>query len=301
MASVRLLITGYMRSGTTFLSNLLNSQEDAVVYSDTLRSLFSNGILSKITDINAVLPDASLNRWISELIIKERELGLDIEALNDAGCRSFHDILENSLKLIEGEMAPMVTGIKLTNQEYWIAPLLRENFRIVYIVRDPRDVLISSSKRFDHYNLPVYMFYWQLRVKRALRFTGHPSFLLIRYEDLILDKAKTLGMLQEFLGIPEIRTEDHLISRKDQKYQDNSSFQDVKQLFDKSPVCRWKENPLDKDVMLAGAALKSTIKRLGYDVIPEINRSILPGLIRYRALSVKLRLVHLMKGFKVLK
>ena len=92
--------------------------------------------------------------------------------------------------------------------------------RVIYIVRDPRDVVISQyhfqRKRkllADHFPLSEFVrlflagetcFYgsWGEHVASWLA-TRHnqPTFLLLRYEDMILDTAHELSKVASFLGL----------------------------------------------------------------------------------------------------
>ncbi len=93
--------------------------------------------------------------------------------------------------------------------------------RIVYIVRDPRDVVVSQyhfqRKRkllADHFPLPEFVrlfltgqtcFYgsWGEHVASWLATRhGTPGFLLLRYEDMIQDTAQELSKVACFLNLP---------------------------------------------------------------------------------------------------
>jgi len=91
--------------------------------------------------------------------------------------------------------------------------------RVIYMVRDPRDVVVSQyhfqRKRKlldDHYPLPEFVrrfiagqtcFYgsWGEHVASWLSTRhGHPGFLLLRYEDMVADTASALSKIASFLG-----------------------------------------------------------------------------------------------------
>ena len=71
----KLLITGFMRSGTTFLANFLNSQNDCLIYRDFLLSIFRTarklGVSSFLSNLN--LQQKSI--LLSELKAESRAIG----------------------------------------------------------------------------------------------------------------------------------------------------------------------------------------------------------------------------------
>lgn len=93
--------------------------------------------------------------------------------------------------------------------------------RIIFIVRDPRDILLSTyhfqrKRRLidDHYPLTEYAGQfiagktspygsWGDNVASWLvTRQGHPGFLLLRYEDMLEDAARDLNKVAAFLQIP---------------------------------------------------------------------------------------------------
>ncbi|MGB9234956.1 MAG: sulfotransferase domain-containing protein [Terriglobales bacterium] len=94
--------------------------------------------------------------------------------------------------------------------------------RVVYLVRDPRDVAISQYyylrkvRKFDD-AFPIESFIEQFLAGKLKPFPGswgenvgtwlatrarHPGFLLLRYEDLLSDTARELTRVAVFAGLP---------------------------------------------------------------------------------------------------
>jgi hypothetical protein len=83
--------------------------------------------------------------------------------------------------------------------------------KIINIVRDPRDILLSQKKRYQrrmmggHYisNLNLFRFWanyhpyfishiWKNAVRAGIAYENHPSVINVRFEDLILNTEETL-------------------------------------------------------------------------------------------------------------
>jgi len=92
--------------------------------------------------------------------------------------------------------------------------------RVVNIVRDPRDVLLSQKRRWSrYYHAPgeitrteamrVWANYhpikssllWQVAIKQALRFEGHPRVHNVRFEDILANPEREVESICSFIGI----------------------------------------------------------------------------------------------------
>ncbi len=86
------------------------------------------------------------------------------------------------------------------------------NTREIVLVRDPRDVICSSMRsngsRFD--SLLDSAFSAGERIME-IRSEQRSAVLFVRYEDFILNRAQTLAMLFEFLGLRAIETNEQLM------------------------------------------------------------------------------------------
>ena len=79
----KILITGKMRSGTTFLANFLNSQVEGVIYSDFLRSPLILAPKLKIKDLTAPLSSIQKNILSAELEAEFKFNGFTITVNRD--------------------------------------------------------------------------------------------------------------------------------------------------------------------------------------------------------------------------
>ena len=61
------LISGYLRSGTTFFANFLNSQKNIYVGTDFLQTIFRASHAINIKDFNKILTEREKNIMLSEL------------------------------------------------------------------------------------------------------------------------------------------------------------------------------------------------------------------------------------------
>jgi len=275
--SVKLLVTGQMRSGTTFLCNFLNSQDNAVVYADFLRTPFDIGLKLGIKDTKAPLNEREKNILFSNLMAEGSILGFDFSDYLDR--ESFNNWDEFFTKSLDA-LAPLdntpnaeLVGLKKTEETLYLKALLEADCKIIYMIRDPRDVLISSKNRFAHYKPFPFLKRWQENLAFAEQFSRHPNFMLLKYEDLMLDKDKTLEEISSFLGVAIQVLENQKLKSKshDGTYNDNSSFGDIKKLFDPKGVARWKSKKDSEEVILATHAVKSQLKTHHYDVPNDVT------------------------------
>ncbi len=277
--SVKVLVTGQMRSGTTFLCNFLNSQPNAVVYADFLRTPFEIGMKLGIKDTKAPLGERAKNILFSNLAAEGSILGFDFsEYLTRETVNSWDDFFMKSLEALaplDGTPNAQLVGLKKTEETQYLKALLEANCKIIYMIRDPRDVLISSKNRFAHYKPFPFLKRWQENLMYAEQFETHPNFMLLKYEDLMLDKDTTLENISAFLNISIQTLENQKLKSKshDGIYNDNSSFGDIKKLFDPKGVARWKSKMGSEEVILATHAVKSQLQKHHYDIPKEVKNN----------------------------
>lgn len=261
----QLLITGEMRSGTTFLANWLNSQKGMVVHADMLLSLFMQGRALGIENIHQPLSMREKNVLLSNLIQEGRDRGLDFKQIVRSEEMGWHDLFQKALQVVQGNANAGLVGVKRTREEFYLSPLLKTGVKVIYCIRDPRDVVLSGKNRFAGFSLFRTVQNWQQSVTVAEALKAEPGFMLLRYEDMILKKEHTAKTLTGFLG-HEVTTKVHeLRSGRSASYQDNSAFGDVGKLFDPKAVYRWKAEPDSDEVRFCGHILRRELAEMGYE------------------------------------
>lgn len=257
------MITGEMRSGTTFLANLLNSQEQLLVYSDMLISLFSIGKSKEIIEVTAPLIELQKNLLVSNLNSEGFNLGLNFDHLRS--CETWIEMLNKAYDTLlssqENHKIEFV-GVKKTNEPYYLKALLDNGVKILYVARDPRDVIYSNKNRFSEYSMFSAANRLKENLHKARSLEKHPNLLIVRYHELILDKYAVKSQIESFLSTSLDFDLTELTMRKDVKYKENSSFGDVKKLFDPSGVNRWKSKKDLDDVIFANVFFKDELNWL---------------------------------------
>jgi hypothetical protein len=77
-----------------------------------------------------------------------------------------------------------------------IEPILRimRNLCVIYMVRDPRDMIVSKHKR-DPERYWANLQFWKTYTAYGRRLQSHPRFISVRYEDLLTQP----GQIQDYL------------------------------------------------------------------------------------------------------
>lgn len=263
------LVTGMMRSGTTFVCNLLNSQQNSVCYTDYPIYLFNQSVQLGVEDILKNLDNKEKNVLLSYVKSEGLQKGISGTDLNPGDFSNWLQLYKLSMNaLSEGEIN---IGSKKTNQFRYLDQMMRAGVKIVYMVRDPRDVILSSKNRFSSFDIYNYLGDWERNIQNIQEFSANKNFYLCRFEDLLTEKKESkLAEISEFLGF-EIRQQlENLEFRGDTTYTENSAFSDVKKLFDTSALYRWRqdENKDSEIVKYVSEVLATDIKSLGYTQFP---------------------------------
>ncbi len=148
----------------------------------------------------------------------------------------------------------------------WLEQILEyfnSNVKIIHLVRDGRDVMTSRHpERPGEYWIPVWRYLRDMQA--GLKFDGHPSVMMVRYEDLILNYEPTIRGICEFIGEdsrPELLNWfDHTQIR-----QNRAWFRPLEKLHSNS-IGKWKKPEYrDRvDEIMNNEQVAGIMRRLGY-------------------------------------
>ncbi len=269
-----MLITGERRSGTTLLANFLNSQDEFTVYRDFLHVERLQRSLGGV-DLETALSLHQRLRLLGTFDDWTSMLGIELDLCAD----EFSSLLDFYTYVLEMIAQPgdVVVGHKTTMLHHLGGDLLQlvPDLKILFMLRDPRDLATSALKRFadEPATLHDYIEGWErslFTIKRLfcdVRFSGR--IFILRYEDFILETDQVLPHLATFLDDAAIRV-PAAMTDYGSKWQENSAFGDLKQDFDATPIGRWREyNP--EAGRIAEVLLAKSMQECGYELSAPIS------------------------------
>lgn len=263
----RVLVTGEMRSGTTFTANFLNSQKNCIVYADFLRNLFVEARQLGIADINDSLSQRERNVLLSNLVAEGFSLGFSgFQEISASDFSTWYQLYKLGLGTIDRGGLD-VLGSKVTRAYGLLPQLMEQGVKIVFCIRDPRDVLLSRKNRFSEYHLFTAVAEWKASYDLSRELDGHPNFHLLRFESLIdkTSRADELAGISKFLGVPLEEGVESLSIRNGVKFVANSSFKGVSKPFDQSAIYRWRKYLDSDEVVFVTRCLEKELDAMGYE------------------------------------
>ncbi len=265
---VSILVTGEMRSGTTLVTSFLNSQEHCVVYADFLRSLFREARKLGIDNLTAELSSREKNVLVSNLVAEGFRIGVsEFQEIKRDQFNTWLGLYWLALEHLDRGRGSQLVGTKATREYHYLSDLLEHDVRVIYCVRDPRDVLLSAKNRFSDYDMFGSAREWKRGFDLATSLQHHPKFMILRFENLLedQDREEMATYLSQFLGTDIAPSPDSLIILDGVEFRDNSAFGDVGRPFDSNALYRWKKQPSSDEAVFAGTFFRDEIQQLGYE------------------------------------
>ncbi len=269
-----LLITGEMRSGTTFLANFLNSQVGCSVYSDLLKSWLNEPAKLRLPTLSTALDPRQKNVLFSNLIAEGLLFGLTcFEKIDRTRITTALELFQEAMHSLASPDGCLV-GVKVTRQYGYLPELMDHGVKVIFCIRDPRDMLLSAKNRFSEYNLFESVAAWKKSLQLAKGLDDRPNFYLLRFESLMEETTRMaeIARLAQFLDVPLDPHITKLKMRNNVEFVSNSSFGDVSRVFDSQALFRWRRDPQSSEVIFASAFLEKEIAELDYQSFPTLPK-----------------------------
>ena len=230
LSKKQILITGVYRSGTEFFSNLLNLHPEicSTMYRiNALRFIFFKYGKKKINYKKLIFD-------LSERLKNKHSFSMDkkkyLKIINGKNYGEIYDLIMSNLYLSKKKR---IWAEK--NQLVWTKTSdfinLLPNGYVIHILRDPRNVL-ASFKYKTNSNYPacltsVFNSYDAMENILNNKKSNKQKFILIKYEDLVLNPQKTLNKVFDFLDVKKmnINAKRKKFNYLNKKWVVNSSFQ----------------------------------------------------------------------------
>lgn len=288
-------ITGFGKSGTTLFLSLLDGHPQLVVFPEELH--FFREVLYEREKAKAIREDTGFRAFLSNEVVQGWSQGKDWfrDGYPEFDCRKFNLLVKDALEVHKSSKDLLLLLVKAfaevdnigpAGKSHWVSktpheeiffPVMRKMFgkgcKLVYIVRDPRDVYTSLSKRKeiarrqtiqDLRGLISFCVCWQTKVRRVMCYQKkHQNVGIFRYEDLLLTTENTLRRLCEFLQIDYC---EELLqpTRHGKPWRGNSVYSEGFKGLSKEPVGRYQKILDPKRRFFIEHLLSKELISLGY-------------------------------------
>lgn len=274
------LITGVYRTGTEYLTHLVNSHPEvsASMYSVNVPR-FIQGKYNPIAEQDNYMRALTA---IRERLIQRYEKSIDVEALGSALAQAGEVTYEKLYDLVMSKL--YLSGEKRhwaeKNQLLWREiPKFIDNMpngKAVLVIRDPRSVLVSF-KNFTYAPAPAYLgavFNCLDAMLHAIHYASKlPSnrFLLLRYEDIAVEPQSTANQVWRLIGAEtgfDVKSSNRWLDAYGKPWHANSSFHaqvNLKPFDIVDSINRWRGKITDFELGLTELICGELMEIFGYD------------------------------------
>lgn len=277
-----IFVVGFQRSGTTLLQSLLGSHPHIAAPPEMYFLFRIAGLASHYGDLN---DDENLRRAVHDALHPPVDLLTAAEFDDDAvferargNPRTMRGLFDALMQDFTQRHGKVRWSEKSPGQTVRAIRAFVPEAQIVQIVRDPRDVIVSSLKTpwtdESAYSLASR---WRSFTQRNVRVglaLGPASFLQIRYEDLTRDPVSTLTLIFSFLG--EAFDPDVIMQPERRRASISVGGEPWQRrvLDEITPAVEggWKRQLPRTSRLIVGAVLAPWLEALGYEPTPTSRR-----------------------------
>jgi hypothetical protein len=274
------LITGLYRSGTEYITHLIDSHPSisATMYRiNILRFAYkkNNNIIFK-ENYRKVLTD--LNKRLKlryNIKLNTKRICDHIKTLKTkVTYGKLYDIIMSDLYL-KGSIEHWAEKNQLMWREIPEFIRIMPNGKAIIIVRDPRSIL-ASWKNHTYAKKPLYLesifnsFDLFNFIKKNKKLIKKKKLYIVQYEKVLLQPKSEINKIFKFLNIPclkNIKINERQLDAYGNIWKTNSSFEKSKnpRVFDKKlSKIRWKKNLSDEEILVTEMICSEYMKYFGY-------------------------------------
>lgn len=267
-ASAPIFLTGFARSGTTWVNRLMLDYFDAGFVNEGQfiigfgRRIRRYGDLAIAGNRERLVRDLAKDRFFS-ILSSNYKVDMDWNRISGSA-GTFAEVVKDILSQIAEQ-----TGKRRIGSKYPVfgrhLDLLNELFpdcRVIHVVRDGRDCALSHKHvTWGHQNTYSAAAHW----RAYIRMTRHSAkamadrYLEVRYEDLLLEPQATMRTLERFItGTLE--------------YEITKRFVEDGRLLKTDRAGRWRRDMPTRDQAIFEAVAGDTLKRCGYPLTGLAHR-----------------------------
>ncbi len=137
--------------------------------------------------------------------------------------------------------------------------------RLIAVLRDPRDVVLSRLGRGDR-PAEAFALDWDRFARAAARLEDEGRMLAVRFEDVLTRPAAVEDALEGWLGLRvDLSGSPHL------RWPQHSSFGTLPAAVDPSVAGRWRDRATDPIVRFVSHVCAAPIRRWGYPAGPSLG------------------------------
>jgi hypothetical protein len=265
-------IYGSGRNGSTLLASLLNCNENISIPPEQYVMPYAimdwklNKFQSYNKFINNILRSLSIKSKTSNWkfdINNVRQKLLNIPKKQQSLSFIFDCIYNNydkSKNSIWGDKTPMNTHFS----KYIFSVFPDANY--IFLIRDPRDVVLSYSKMKNHpaSKKSYAIWKWNDSIKSYDFLSKKNNVLIVKYENLVSDTENELERISKYLKVPikfNSKFTFESLGVSEQKHHQN-----LKNPINISSIGKWKNELSENDVSFIVKYTKDNMERFGYKI-----------------------------------
>ena len=318
-----IFIAGNSRSGTTLMGQLLGRSPEVFTFEELhFFNYFCSGKeLSELCNhpqakkILQQLSAIQCGDFLSPVYTEESEAQVNtlLQELSNTDSWTLSNIFKAFLRSQTFRQSKTVSCEQTPANIFYIDEILKAfpDSKIIIMVRDPRDVLLSQKYKWrirflGATNIPyreavrAWLNYhpvttsklWNSSIQAGEKGSSHSNVITVKFEDLISQPEETLKHVCSFIDIP-YDGELLNVSQSEGGVSSHKKIVAQKTGIDKGAISKWKKGGLSPtEIHLCQTMTQDNLEKYGYEIIP-INPNIISVFLQYLALPVKLLLAIL--------